>query len=286
MTSGKGLGKGLEAIFGQQIEEEGSVRGVPIREIEPNPNQPRREFDPVALSELETSIRQNGVITPITVRKTAKGYQIVAGERRWRAARAAGLEEVPAYILDIDDEEAYKLALVENLQRQDLNPIEEALGFKKLIEDLGLSQDKAGEQVGRSRPYVTNSLRLLSLPQPIIEMVASGALSAGHGRALVTLDEKKALEGAREIIERELSVRETEQLVKRLSQSKTPEKKPSKKDSVALYIKDLEREMASKTNHTIKIVHGAKKGRLTIEYYGNEDLEQICAALEKINKTK
>lgn len=283
MTSGKGLGKGLEAIFGQQIEDEGSVRGIAIREIEPNPDQPRREFDPVALSELENSIRQNGVITPITVRKTKSGYQIVAGERRWRAARAAGLEEIPAYILEIDDEEAYKLALIENLQRQDLNPIEEALGFKKLIDDLGLSQDKAAEKVGRSRPYVTNSLRLLSLPKPIMEMVASGALSAGHGRALVTLDEKKALEGAKIIIERELSVRETESLVKRLAEDK-PEKKDAKKDTVAMYIRELEREMASKTNHTVKISHGAKKGKLTIEYYGNEDLERICAALEKIKK--
>lgn len=283
MTSGKGLGKGLEAIFGQQIEDEGSVRGIAIREIEPNPDQPRREFDPVALSELENSIRQNGVITPITVRKTKSGYQIVAGERRWRAARAVGLEEIPAYILEIDDEEAYKLALIENLQRQDLNPIEEALGFKKLIDDLGLSQDKAAEKVGRSRPYVTNSLRLLSLPKPIMEMVASGALSAGHGRALVTLDEKKALEGAKIIIERELSVRETESLVKRLVEDK-PEKKDAKKDTVAMYIRELEREMASKTNHTVKISHGAKKGKLTIEYYGNEDLERICAALEKIKK--
>lgn len=283
MTSGKGLGKGLEAIFGQQIEDEGSVRGIAIREIEPNPDQPRREFDLVALSELENSIRQNGVITPITVRKTKTGYQIVAGERRWRAARAAGLEEIPAYILEIDDEEAYKLALIENLQRQDLNPIEEALGFKKLINDLGLSQDKAAEKVGRSRPYVTNSLRLLSLPKPIMEMVASGALSAGHGRALVTLDEKKALEGAKIIIERELSVRETESLAKRLAEDK-PEKKDAKKDTVAMYIRELEREMASKTNHTVRISHGAKKGKLTIEYYGNEDLERICAALEKIKK--
>lgn len=283
MTSGKGLGRGLEAIFGEEISETEAVRGIKIREIEPNPDQPRREFDPVALGELETSIRQNGVITPITVRKTASGYQIVAGERRWRAARAAGLEEIPAYVLDIDDEEAYKLALVENLQRQDLNPIEEALGFKKLIDDLGLSQDKAAEKVGRSRPYVSNSLRLLSLPKQIVEMVASGALSAGHGRALVTLDEKKALEGAKIIVERELSVRETEKLVKRLAEDK-PEKKESKRDSVAMYIKELEREMASKTNHNVKISHGAKKGRLSIEYYGNEDLERICAALEKINK--
>lgn len=283
MTSGKGLGRGLEAIFGEEISETEAVRGIKIREIEPNPDQPRREFDPVALGELESSIRQNGVITPITVRKTASGYQIVAGERRWRAARAAGLEEIPAYVLDIDDEEAYKLALVENLQRQDLNPIEEALGFKKLIDDLGLSQDKAAEKVGRSRPYVSNSLRLLSLPKQIVEMVASGALSAGHGRALVTLDEKKALEGAKIIVERELSVRETEKLVKRLAED-TPEKKESKRDSVAMYIKELEREMASKTNHNVKISHGAKKGRLSIEYYGNEDLERICAALEKINK--
>lgn len=286
MTSGKGLGKGLSALFGDEMTHEDAVKGIKLREIEPNPNQPRREFDPVALSELENSIRQNGIITPITVRKTPDGYQIIAGERRWRAARAAGLDEIPAYVLEIDEGEAYQLALVENLQRQDLNPIEEALGFQKLIDDFGLSHEKAGEKVGRSRPYIANTLRLLTLPETVRDMVASGALSSGHGRALATLDEKTALEAAKKIIEGELSVRETERMVKRLLESVGDKEGRKKEDSVAIYIQELERSLTSLTNHNIRINHRKKKGTLSIDYYGNDDLELICAALEKIQNNK
>jgi len=283
MTSGKGLGKGLGALFGEQMEVQGGVSGIKLLDIEPNPNQPRREFDAESMSQLEDSIRQNGVITPITVRKDGSHYIIIAGERRWRAARAAGLSEIPAYVMDIKEDEAYQLALIENLQRQDLNPIEEAQGFEKLIGEYGLSQDQAAGKVGRSRPYVTNSLRLLTLPAPIREMVAAGALTAGHGRALVTLDEKQAMEAAKIILERELSVRETEKLVKRMTE--TPPEENKKESAVAMYISQLEHELASETNHAIKINHGRKKGRLTIEYYGNEDLEQICTALRQMSKT-
>ncbi|MEA4920490.1 MAG: ParB/RepB/Spo0J family partition protein [Clostridiaceae bacterium] len=284
MTSGKGLGKGLSALFGDEMTADTAVKGIKLREIEPNPNQPRREFDPQAMSELEESIRQNGVITPITVRRMGETYQIIAGERRWRAARSAGLGEIPAYVLDIDEREAYQLALVENLQRQDLNPIEEALGYQKLIEDFGLSQDKAGEKVGRSRPYIANSLRLLSLPEPICEMIASGALSAGHGRALVPLDEKSALDGAKIIIERELSVRDTEKMVKRLLESIGDKEGKKKENGSAIYVRELERSLSSATGHKIVINHGKKKGKLTIEYYGNDDLERVCAALNRIEK--
>ena len=201
MTSGKGLGKGLSALFGEEMEKE-QVRGIPILEIEPNPDQPRREFDPESMAELEDSIRRNGVITPISVRKAEKGYTIIAGERRWRAARAAGLSEIPAYVMEVEsDRDAYRLALIENLQREDLNPINEAMGYQKLIEDYGMSQEQAGETVGHSRSYISNSLRLLSLPESIQAIVAMGAISAGHGRALVVLDEQKASEATRMIIE-------------------------------------------------------------------------------------
>lgn len=280
MTSGRGLGKGLDALFAGSEEEQ--VKGLRLRDVEPNPNQPRQEFDPVALAELEESIRQNGVISPITVRKTGETYQIIAGERRWRAARAAGLKEIPAYVLDVDEDEAYQLALIENLQRQDLNPIEEAMGYKKLMDGYGFSQEKVGEKVGRSRPYITNSLRLLTLPPTIMDMVATGALSAAHGRTLVSLDQIKALECAKIILEKELSVRETEKLVKRMTGEK-PEK-PKKDSTIAMYIEALERDMSSATNHTVSIKQGREKGRLTIEYYGNEDLEQICDALRQIKK--
>ena len=284
MTSGKGLGKGLSALFGEEFNDETQLNAIKLRDIEPNPNQPRREFDPVALEELAESIRQNGIITPITVRKAGESYQIIAGERRWRAARMAGLDEIPAYVLDVDEREAYQYALVENLQRQDLNPIEEALGYQRLMEDYGYSQDKAGEKVGRSRSYIANALRLLTLPQIITDMIASGALSAGHGRALVVLDEQKAMEAAKSILEKELSVRETEKLVKRLLEEVPDAEEEKKEDTVAMYVRELERNLASSTGHKVTIKHGRKKGKLTIEYYGNDDLDKICAALNKIEK--
>ncbi len=284
MTPGKGLGKGLTALFGEEINQDDSLRTLKLRDVEPNPNQPRREFDPAALEELAESIRQNGIITPITVRKVDSCYQIIAGERRWRASRMAGLEEIPAYVLEVDEREAYQYALVENLQRQDLNPIEEALGYRRLMEDYDYSQEKAGEKVGRSRPYIANALRLLSLPQLICEMIASGALSAGHGRALVVLDEQKAMEAAKTILEKDLSVRETEALVKRLQEEVPEEEETKKEDAVAMYVRELERSLATSTGHKISIKHGRKKGKLTIEYYGNDDLDKICAALNKIEK--
>ncbi len=282
MTSGRGLGKGLSALIKEEAEP--AVRGIRLRDIDPNPNQPRREFDPASLSELEESIRQNGVITPITVRKAGDRFIIIAGERRWRAARAAGLKEIPAYVFEADEDESFRLALVENLQRQDLNPIEEALGYQKLIADLGLSQEEAAAKVGRSRPYITNALRLLTLPENVREMLASGALSAGHGRALAALNEPQAAEAAKAVIEGELSVRETERLVKRILENKPKETK--KNDDVTLYVRDLERRLAGSTGHRVTIRHGKKKGKLTIEYYGNEDLERICAALGRIENNK
>ena len=266
------------------MNDDSQQSNLKLRDIEPNPNQPRREFDPVALEELAESIRQNGIITPITVRKVGEAYQIIAGERRWRAARMAGLDEIPSYVLEVDEREAYQYALVENLQRQDLNPIEEALGYQRLMEDYGYSQEKAGEKVGRSRSYIANALRLLTLPAVITEMIASGALSAGHGRALVVLEEQKAMEAAKTILEKELSVRETEKLVKRMLDEAEEEEKPEKEDKVAMYVRELERSLATSTGHKLSIKHGRKKGKLTIEYYGNDDLDKICAALNKIEK--
>ncbi len=286
MTSGKGLGrgldfgKGLENIFGDEAVTEESVKGLRISEIEPNKDQPRRDFDSEKLEALAESIRQHGVITPITVRKTGETYQIIAGERRWRASRMAGLSEIPAIILDADDQKSYELALVENLQRDDLNPIEEAEGYRTLIERLGLTQAQASEKVGISRSAIANSMRLLSLPEKLQKMVKDGVLSAGHARTLLSLDsEKKMLEAAKTVLEKELSVRETEALIKALSK----EPKASKKDDMtAIYIQQLERDLSNDTGHKISISHGKKKGKLTIEYYGNEDLEKVCEALKNI----
>ena len=286
MTTGKGLGKGfnakgLNAIFRDEEVQEESVKGIRISEIEPNKDQPRHDFDAEKLSELAESIKQHGVITPITVRRTGETYQIIAGERRWRASRMAGLTTIPAIVLDADETKTFELALIENLQRENLNPVEEAEGYFTLIERMGLTQSEASERIGRSRSAIANSLRLLSLPEEIKEMLSAGELTAGHARALLPLEsEKKIKEAAAAVVLKELSVRETEDLVKTLL--KTPKETVKKSDMTAIYIKKLEDDMSQSTGHRISIKHGAKRGKLTIEYYGNEDLEKVCDALKNI----
>ena len=277
-VQGKGLGRGLDALFGENAAEE-KITGIKITDIEPAKDQPRRAFDAEALSSLAESIRQNGVITPITVRRDGSVYRIIAGERRWRASRMAGLTEIPAMVLEADETKAFELALIENLQREDLNPIEEAEGYKTLIERLDLTQEQASERVGVSRPAIANSMRLLSLPDEIKKKVEKKELSAGHARALLGLSDKKQMAAAcKTAIERELSVRETERLVKLMQKpKKTRKEKPE-----TIYINALQKEMSERTGHRVTISHGAKKGRLTIEYYGNEDLERVCDALKKI----
>ena len=283
MAKGKGLGRGLEAIFAEEVPAENAPVGIRLSDIEPNPRQPRQDFDPIALEELAQSIRENGVITPITLRKTGDTYQIIAGERRWRASRLAGLTEIPAIVLDVDENTAYALALIENLQREDLNPMEEAEGYRRLTQELGLTQEQAAQRVGRSRPAVANALRLLSLPKPVETLLREKQLSAGHARALLPLErEEVMLKAAQTILEQQLSVRQTEALVKQLQ--KQPADKPEKTPDI--YVQDLERAMASITGHKITIQHGEKKGRITIEYYGNEDLEAVCEALKGIRTDK
>ena len=284
MAKGKGLGRGLEAIFAEEVPEVNNTPvGIRLSDIEPNPRQPRRDFDPVALEELAQSIRENGVITPITLRKTGDTYQIIAGERRWRASRLAGLTEIPAIVLDVDENTAYALALIENLQREDLNPMEEAEGYRRLTQELGLTQEQAAQRVGRSRPAVANALRLLTLPKSVETLLRDKQLSAGHARALLPLErEEVMLNAAQTILEQQLSVRQTEMLVKQLQ--KEPKEKPPKTPDI--YVQDLERAMASLTGHKITIKHGEKKGKITIEYYGNEDLEAVCEALKGIRTEK
>ena len=283
MAKGKGLGKGLNAIFAEELPVENNPVGIRLSSIEPNPRQPRQDFDIAALEELAQSIRENGVITPITLRKTGETYQIIAGERRWRASRLAGLTEIPAIVLDVDEDTAYALALIENLQREDLNPMEEAEGYRRLTQELGLTQEQAAQRVGRSRPAVANALRLLTLPKPVAALLREKQLSAGHARALLPLErEEVMLKAAHTILEQQLSVRQTESLVKQLT--KTPAEKPEKTPDI--YVQDLERAMASLTGHKITIQPGAKKGKITIEYYGNEDLEAVCEALKGIRTDK
>ena len=284
MAKGKGLGRGLEAIFAEEVPAaQNTPVGIRLSEIEPNPRQPRQDFDMLALEELAQSIRENGVITPITLRKTGDTYQIIAGERRWRASRLAGLTEIPAIVLDVDEDTAYALALIENLQREDLNPMEEAEGYRRLTQELGLTQEQAAQRVGRSRPAVANALRLLTLPKSVETLLRDKQLSAGHARALLPLErEEVMLNAAQTILEQQLSVRQTEMLVKQLQ--KEPKEKPPKTPDI--YVQDLERAMASLTGHKITIKHGEKKGKITIEYYGNEDLEAVCEALKGIRTEK
>ena len=274
----KGLGSGLDALFGGDLPPaEENLRSLPISKIEPSEHQPRESFDGEKLEALADSIRSHGIIQPITVRRLeGDHYQIIAGERRWRAARMAGLKELPARIVDADDREAMVLALVENLQREDLNPVEQAKGMRRLLEEYGCTQEGAAELVGCSRPTLTNALRLLALPEPVLAMLEDARLSAGHGRALLALGDDKRIQGAAEAVLRDqLSVRQTEALVRKLLSP--PKQAAEKKDDI--YVKALEERLTGRLNRKVHIVSGPRKGRLEIEYYGNEDLDALIAAL-------
>ncbi len=289
----KGLGTGLSALFGEDILEEeasGELINVPIAKVEPRSDQPRTYFDEAALQELSDSIAQYGLIQPIVVRKLENGYyQIIAGERRWRASRMAGLIEVPVRVISADDRRTAELALVENLQREDLNPIEEAKGYKALIEEFGLTQEEAAQSVGRSRPTITNSMRLLSLSEHVLKLVESGKLSAGHARALLPLsDEILQKSVADKVIAIGLSVRKTEQLV-----SKTIKKlreaelyQPEETNTVEVdYIAELESSLSQKLARKVKLDMGKRGGRIVLEFYGNDDREALIANLERMGAT-
>ena len=280
--SAKGLGRGLSALFGDDpvMEELASSRStLRISDIEPNPNQPRRHFDPDALQSLAASIRENGLLQPLVVRRSGEGlYQIIAGERRWRARRLAGLTEVPAVILEADDLHAAQLALIENLQREDLNPIEEANGYRTLMETFGLTQEETAQRVGRSRPAVANALRLLSLSEELRKMVEQGTLSAGHARALLPIpDEALRLETAEYAVAQALSVRELEQYVRRL----LTQKKAQPAVPAVDYAGALGQRLSQSLGRRITVKPGRKKGKIEIEYYGNEDLDTLIALLEQ-----
>ena len=285
----RGLGSGLGALFGEDLMSSPGERQsvLPISKVEPRSDQPRYSFDEEALEALADSIRQYGLIQPITVRELDGGYyQIIAGERRWRAARMAGLSEVPVRIIQADDRRAMELALVENLQREDLNPIEEARGYRTLIEDYGLTQEDAARAVGRSRPAVANSMRLLALGEAVTAMVEDGSISAGHARALLGLrDEAKRLELAEAIIARGLSVRQTEALVKKLD--KAPPEKPAGTEGVIVdYVRELERELENSLGRKVKLVEGKKSGHIEIEFYGADDREALINNLRLFGKMR
>ena len=286
MASQKGLGKGLGALLGDfddGSQEENGLKKLPLHKIEPNPDQPRRDFDPEELEELAESIRTHGVIQPLTVREMPNGYyQIIAGERRWRASRLAGLEEIPAVIIEADDKKAMELALIENLQRSDLNPVEEANGYDSLIREYGLTQEEAAARVGKSRPAVANALRLLSLCEGVLDKVRSGELTAGHARAILQLkSEKKQLEAAQKISALGLSVRQAEMLCKNMTRE--PEKQPPIVLEVN-YVAECEKNLSKHLGRGVKIVNGKRKGHFELEFYGQDDLQVLLDALMKIQK--
>ena len=287
MASQKGLGKGLGALLGdfaEEPQEKSAYQSLPIYKVEPNPDQPRKDFDPEELENLAESIRVHGLIQPLTVREMPTGYyQIIAGERRWRAARLAKLSEVPVVVIDADDRKAMELALIENLQRQDLNPVEEALGYKSLMEDYGLTQEEAASRVGKSRPAVANALRLLSLNPEVLELVRSGSLTAGHARAIASLkSEKKQQEAAKKVIALSLSVRQTETLCKNMEKEPAPQ--PHEPVLKVDYVAECEKSLSKHLGRGVKIVNGKRKGRFELEFYGQEDLQKLLDALMKLEK--
>ena len=278
-----GLGKGLDALFIDNAIDEstgGTVR-LGINEIEPNRSQPRKTFDEQALSELAQSIADHGVIQPLLVRPLPDGsYQLIAGERRWRASRMAGLSEVPVVIREMSDSEAMELALVENLQREDLNPIEEARGFQLLMETYALTQEQAAARVGKSRPAVANAMRLLALPDDVIAMVEAGTLSAGHARALLGLPKSEdILPLAKQVAAKGLSVRETERLVRLCAKDKPAEKRVKKRDT---FYDEAELAFSEALGRTAKVfLSSGGKGTVEIEFFGKEDLGRLLQLFDK-----
>lgn len=275
-----GLGRGLGALLGDDVlkTETSGTFSLPISQVESCSGQPRKAFDEDALNDLADSIRRHGIIQPLTVRKLSSGYyQIVAGERRWRAARLAGLSEVPVVVIEADDRKAAELAMIENLQREDLNPMEEAAGFQSLVQTYHMTQEEAAEAVGKSRSAVTNALRLLTLCPAVRAMVEDGSLSAGHARALLTLPADVQEQAARSVVAGGLSVRQTEALVKKLTAEKeTPADEPADKVD---YAAEAQKDLASRLGRGVRIVTGRKKGRVELEYYGMDDLNDLLEAL-------
>lgn len=286
MKKQSGLGRGLGALLDDPnldfTRQSGTVTNLPLHRVEPNPMQPRREFDPESLQALADSIAAHGMIQPLTVREAANGYyQIIAGERRWRAARMAGLEEVPVLVVEADDRKVMELALVENLQREDLNPMEEAAGYRTLIEEYGLTQAEAAQRVGKSRPAVANALRLLNLSDELAALVRDGTLSPGHARALLGLSsEKLRQQAAQRIIVLQLSVRQAETLCRTLEK---PRPEPVPEALEVDYVAECEKSLSRRLGRKVRIVNGKRKGRFELEFYGQEDLNRLLFALQRIS---
>ena len=282
-----GLGRGLDALLGtpevQSAQGSGSVY-LPISQVEPGLKQPRKRFETEALDNLADSIRVHGIIQPLTVRRLSTGYyQIIAGERRWRAAKLAGLDEVPAVIIEADDRKVMELALIENLQREDLNPVEEARGYQVLMEEYGLTQEEVAQRMGKSRPAITNTLRLLALPEAVLILVEEGSLSAGHARAILGAPgQELQVQVAQQAASQGLSVRQTESLVRTLQKAAKARQKPAPSPEIALYLAEAEKSLSSRFGRKVRILDKGEKGKIELEYYDSRDLEALLAALEAV----
>lgn len=279
----RGLGRGLQALIPEmELTEKDEIREVPLEKIRANPAQPRKIFDEAKLAELAESIREHGLIQPLVVRPAAEGFELVAGERRWRAARMAGLSQVPVVIKELTPVEVMEVSLVENLQREDLNPMEEAMAFRTLIEDFGLTQEQLARRVGRSRSYIANTLRLLSLPAEVQESVSRGTLSAGHAKAILSLtDTAEQVKLAREVIRRNLSVRAVEELVAGGQKTRKGgrKKREGASPSATPEEKDLADRLKRRLGTQVKITRQGGKGKIEIYFYGEEDLSRVIELL-------
>lgn len=289
MAKRSGLGKGLDALFVDNNTEDGAVATLKIIEVEPNKNQPRSDFDDTALRELADSIREHGVIQPLVVRPMEKGgYQIVAGERRWRAARMAGLNEVPVVIRELDDTQTLEIAIIENLQREDLNPVELAQGYRSLIDHYGMTQEQVADKLGKSRPVVANTIRLLSLPEKVLEHVRSGEISRGHAKALLSLEDSALIEEtAARILKGDVLVRDIEKLARERKQPEKTPKKATPKEVLAdtawgdNYYKEMELALSTELGRKVRITQMGKKSVLELEFYSNEELADIAERLAR-----
>ena len=285
-SNAKGLGKGLAALLGDNVmdnQEEKTSLYLPISQVESCAGQPRKQFDPDSLADLADSIREHGIIQPLTVRKLQSGYyQIIAGERRWRAARMAGLDQVPAIVIEADDRKAMELAMIENLQREDLNPMEEAEGYRQLMEQYNLTQEETAQRVGKSRSAVANALRLLNLCPSVRAMVEDGRLTSGHARTILPLSPALQKKAADAVLKSDLSVRQTELLVKKLT-AEVKEKPAVTTGGLEVnYAEEAAKALCAHLGRGCKIISGRKKGRIELEYYGVDDLNNLLDALNTL----
>ena len=285
-SNAKGLGKGLAALLGDNVmdnQEEKTSLYLPISQVESCAGQPRKQFDPDALADLADSIREHGIIQPLTVRKLQSGYyQIIAGERRWRAARMAGLDQVPAIVIEADDRKAMELAMIENLQREDLNPMEEAEGYRQLMEQYNLTQEETAQRVGKSRSAVANALRLLNLCPSVRAMVEDGRLTSGHARTILPLSPALQKKAADAVLKSDLSVRQTELLVKKLTAEGKEKPAVTTGGLEVNYAEEAAKALCAHLGRGCKIISGRKKGRIELEYYGVDDLNNLLDALNTL----